>query len=83
MLALSRQPEPAPDFLAAVLDEKAAKRQALTGALLGRHGAEGASQSGSAQLDGGARTTIERPETHAEILARVLRDGSANVGASF
>jgi hypothetical protein len=34
-------------------------------------------------LDAGARATARRPETHGETLARILRTGEANVGASL
>jgi hypothetical protein len=74
--------EPAPDVLTAALSSKAAQRQALADAVLGRRTVTPAA-TGPVPLDGGARITPERPETHAETLARVLRDRSADVGASF
>jgi hypothetical protein len=74
------EPEPEPPILDAVAAAQEAKRRALVNALRGRGGTAPA-DSGSGSLDGGARQTTRRPETHAETLARLLRDRSADVGA--
>jgi hypothetical protein len=87
MLVLTREGTLAPvlpelPFLDAVAASKEAERRTFVDALLGRR-TQPAPADATGSLDGGARRTIERPETHAETLARVLRDHSADAGANL
>jgi hypothetical protein len=81
LAALESEPEPAPEsVLDAARVARETRRRALVDAALGRTQTPAAATTG---LDGGARQTPERPETHDQTLARVLRTGEANVGANL
>jgi hypothetical protein len=83
LAALESDPEPAPEsVLDAARVARETRRRALIDAALGRTQTP-AAETSSLSLDGGVRQTVERSETHAEMLARVLRSGEANVGANL
>jgi hypothetical protein len=77
------QPEPV-TLLEAAAAAKTERRRALENALTSQ--AQPRDERGrfmSTGLDGGARKTPERKQTHEETLARVLATGEADAGASF
>jgi hypothetical protein len=77
--------QPAPSFLEAAAAAKAARKRALMDALTSRpqpRDDQGRFMTPPG-LDGGARKTPERKESHADTLARVLRTGEADVGAAL
>jgi hypothetical protein len=78
-----QEPEPEPPILDAVAAAQAAQKRALVDALTGRS-ARPSPEASSGSLDGGARQTPPaKPETHEQMLARVLRSGEADAGASL
>jgi hypothetical protein len=79
------EPEPEPTFLDGVATAQAARKRALVDALSGRapQPRDERGRFTTSGLDGGARQTPERPPTHEQVLARLLRSGEADVGASL
>jgi hypothetical protein len=75
-----QEPEPERGFLDAVRADQAVRKRALVDAITGRNETPAGATTG---LDGGARQTPERPETHEQTLIAVLRSGHANVGANL
>jgi hypothetical protein len=73
--------EPKVPFLDAVAAAQEAQRRALVDAVTGRSARAPAEATGS--LDGGARQTPAKPQTHEQTLIAVLRSGRANVGANL
>jgi hypothetical protein len=83
--AAESEPEPEPTFLDRVATAQAARKRALVDALT-RRAPRPRDERGrftSSGLDGGARQTPERPETHEQTLIDVLRSGEADSGASL
>jgi hypothetical protein len=78
--ALEGEPEPEVPLLDAIEAAKSARNHALIAALTGRNVQMPAGATG---LDGGARSTPQRAETHEQMLARVLSSREADSGASF
>jgi hypothetical protein len=80
------EPEAEPvTFLEAAAAAKAERKRALIDALTSRPQPrnERGQFTPTPGLDGGARKTPERRETHEDTLARVLQDGSADVGVNL
>jgi hypothetical protein len=80
LAALEGEGEPEVPLLDAVAAAQAAQKRGLIDALTGRNVQM---PSGATGLDGGARATPKRAETHEQMLARVLRSGEADAGTSF
>jgi hypothetical protein len=78
-LVEGESPSEEPDVLSAARDATVERRTALVEALLGRRRADGEQRVGGG-LDGGARQTPSVPETHGQMLIRLLRDGQADAG---